>query len=86
MSTKDFPSIRDIFNKFDLTDYTTEKYSKLEKQLSKKLGEIVPQFDKSDELDCLTTEMCVEAQAMGFEQGFAFAVKLLMNGGDKVCM
>lgn len=84
MSTKDFPSIRDIFNKFDLTDFTTAKYSKLEKQLSKKLGEIVPQFDKNDELDCLTTEMCVEAQAMGFEQGFRCAAKLLVNGGDSI--
>lgn len=81
MSTQNFPSIRDIFCKFDLTDLTTAEYSKLEKQFVEKLTAAVPQFDKYDEIDCIATGMCVEAQTMGFEQGFAFAVRLLMNGG-----
>lgn len=81
MSTQNFPSIRDIFCKFDLTELTTAEYSKLEKQFVEKLGKIVPQFDKYDEIDGIATSMCIEAQTMGFEQGFAFAVRLLMNGG-----
>lgn len=82
MSTKDFPSPRDIFFKFDFVNSPTTKYTELDKQFSEKLTAAVPQFDKNDEITCLVTESCVEAQATGFEQGFAFAVKLLLNGGN----
>lgn len=83
MSTKDFPSPRDIFFKLDcFTDFATDRSKELDKQFSKKLTAAVPQFDKNDEITCLVTESCVEAQATGFEQGFAFAVKLLLNGGN----
>lgn len=82
MNTKNFPSIRDIFNKFDFVDFPTEKYTELDQQLTEKLTAAVPQFNKNDELNCLATEICVEAQTMGFEQGFAYAVKLFMQGGS----
>lgn len=77
MNTKDFPSIRDIFYKFDFADLPTTRYTELDEQFTKKLTAAVPQFDKNDELNCLATEIHVEAQAMGFEQGFAYAVQLL---------
>lgn len=80
MNTKDFPSIRDIFFKFDFTNFPTTRYTELDKQFTEKLTAAVPQFDKNDELNCLATEGHVEAQAMGFEQGFAYAVKLFMQG------
>lgn len=77
MSTKYFPSIRDIFNQFDFTDFTTPKYEDLDKQFTEKLRAAVPQYDKNDEISCLATGCCIEAQAMGFEHGFAYAVQLL---------
>lgn len=81
MNTKDFPSIRDIFFEFDFTDFSTTRYAELNKQFTEKLKAAVPQFDKNDELDCLAVEGHIEAQAMGFEQGFAYAAKLFMQGG-----
>ena len=81
MNTKNFPSIRDIFYKFDFVDFPTARYTELDKQFTRKLTVAIPQFDKSDEISCIATECHIEAQAMGFEQGFAYAVKLLMNGG-----
>lgn len=80
MNTKDFPSIRDIFFKFDFVDLPTARYTELDKQFTEKLTAAVPQFDKNDELSCLATESHVEAQAMGFEQGFAYAIKPFMQG------
>ena len=79
MSTKDFPSLRDIFNQFDFTDFTTPEYEKLDKRFSEKLAAAVPQFDKNDELRSLAIGCCIEAHATGFEQGFAFAIKLLLT-------
>lgn len=73
------PSIRDIFFQSDFSSRTTSEYDELDKQFIEKLTAAVPQFDKNGEIIDLATGCCLEARAMGFEEGFAFAIKLLMK-------
>lgn len=79
MDSTQFPSVRDIFYKFDLANFPTKRYTELDNLFTEKLTAVVPQHSQNDELNCLATEIQIEAQAMGFEQGFAYAVKLLTD-------
>lgn len=73
------PSLRDIFYLFDFTNRTTSEYAKDSAKFDR---EIRKETINPDELDDLVTGLTLEARAMGFEDGFACAVKILLNGGD----
>ncbi len=77
-----FPSARDIFNQFELTEQVTARYEELQKQLDKIIKRKFTTFEERDEIDYLVIANCAEAQTMGFEQGFQIAVKLLVTGGQ----
>ncbi len=75
-SNAKLPSARDIFNQFELTNLFTARYEELQKQLDKIIERKFTSLEERDEIDYLIADNCTEAQAMGFEQGFQFAVKL----------
>lgn len=72
-----FPNIRNLFFAFDIFEKTTPEFEEKKTAIQGKLMEKFTVFAEYDEIDCLMTENFVESQATGFQQGFAFAIKLL---------
>ena len=77
------PSLRDIFYQFELTEQTTEEYDNTSNAINKLLNEHIPDFETNNKIDCLITGLMVEAQVIGFEQGFEMALKLLGYSNTK---
>ncbi len=77
-STADeLPTLREIFYNSDLTEYTTAKFDKADKKFTALLKAVCKTFEEFDGIDTAATEKVVEAQALGFEQGFAYALSIL---------
>ena len=74
-----FPSIRDIYYQFELANYETPEYSNFYRELEKKLLEKFSSDGEYREIECFVVKVCSEAQAMGFEQGFACAANLMIE-------
>ena len=77
MNNTKFPSVRDIFDKFDMINISTEKFDQIEEQVFTSLKNMSLEYEELDEIETLITKHSTEAQTMGFEQGFAYAVQLL---------
>lgn len=73
---KGAPSLRDIYMDYDFTDYVTPKFKE---DTAKLEGFLKKEWTDLKELDCLVSALNLEANTIGFEQGFAFAVKLFMK-------
>ena len=71
------PTLRDVFDNSDLTECTTEEYDKLTKELDIAIKAVCKTFEEFNNIDVLATGKAVEAQALGFEQGVAFALSIL---------
>lgn len=76
---KNAPSLRDIYMDYDFTDYVTPKFKEDTARLE---GFLNGKWNDLFELDSLITGLNLEANTIGFEQGFAYAVKLLIGGGE----
>lgn len=79
MNNMQFPSARDIFNKFEMINISTEKFDQIEEQVFTSLKNMSLEYEELDEIETLITKHSTEAQTMGFEQGFAYAVQLLIS-------
>ena len=80
---KEMPSLHDMLNDSDINlselvlfDPTSEGYKEEEKAFYEELKKEKPNRIK---METHALSMQVEAQKAGFEQGFAFAIKLLMK-------
>lgn len=78
-----FPTIVDIFNELDLVPEDTPKEIALRKDIKTILEKNVADASERNEIEYLITGCEVEMCSAGFEQGFRFALSLIMNGGNK---
>ena len=71
------PSLRDIFYEYDFTEETTPELHKWESVFDKNLKKLTGgNFEKFESVDNPSTEIKLEAQYIGFVQGFKFARSL----------
>lgn len=70
-------TLREIFFRFDFTEDTTAEYDKASEALDVAIKAVCKDFDTRDEIDRAATEKAIESQALGFEQGVAFAMSML---------
>ncbi len=73
----ELPTLREIFYNSDLTEYTTAEFDKLDKELAAAIKAVCKTFKEYDAIDTAATGKAIEAQAIGFEQGFAYALSIL---------
>ena len=85
MSEQKFPSVRDIYYKFEYDNIFTREFSRRSKSLNFKLDEVISSLSDRNEIECLVSNLSAESQAMGFEQGFACAAGLVMLLLSKGC-
>ena len=74
------PNIRDIFFAFDFSEHTIPVYERNKRCIRTSLKEKFETFEEYDEIDRLIVENSVESQAIGFQQGFSFAMNLIKGG------
>lgn len=79
MDSTQLPSVRDVFNKFEMINISTEKFNQIEEQVFDMLKNMSLEFEELNEIENLIIKHSTEAQTMGFEQGFNYAVKLLTD-------
>ena len=79
MNNMQFPSVRDVFDKIEIINISTEKFNQIEEQVFTALKNMSLEFEELDKIETLIVKHSTEAQTMGFEQGFAYAVQLLTN-------
>lgn len=77
MDNTKFPSVRDIFDEFEIINISTKKFNQIEEQVFTALKNMSLEFEELDDIETLIIKHSTEAQTMGFEQGFAYAVQLL---------
>lgn len=78
MSEQKFPSVRDIYYKFEYDNFFTGEYSRRSQLLDFRLREIISSLNERNEIESLASNLSAESQAMGFEQGFSCAAGLVM--------
>ncbi len=78
-STFGLPSLRDIFYRSELAEYTTPEYDKMNDELTAAIKAVCNTFKERAAIECAATAQTVEAQATGFEQGVAFAMQILAS-------
>ncbi len=71
------PTLREIFYNSELTEFSTKEYDRLDKRLTAAVKAVCKTFEELDSIDSAATAKAVEAQAIGFEQGVAFALSIL---------
>ena len=70
------PTLCEVFFNFDMTEDTTVEYEEATKQFDTALNAACKDFREKDEIDSAATFRALEAQALGFAQGVAFALSL----------
>ncbi len=78
-STFGLPSLRDIFYRSELAEYTTPEYDKMNDELTAAIKAVCNTFEERDAIECAAAAQAVEAQVTGFEQGVAFAMQILAS-------
>lgn len=78
MTEQKFPSVRDIYYRFEYDNIFTGEFSRRSKLLNFRIGEVISSSSDRSEIESLASNLSAESQAMGFEQGFACAAGLVM--------
>ena len=83
-NSNELPDLRSIFFNSELTEQTTALFNENNTAITEFLNKHFSDFKTYNKIDCLITSTMVEAQATGFEQGFEFAVRLLLGSYSHV--
>ena len=79
MQERTFPSVRDLYYLFEYDNLYTGEYARLNQRMSKELRERISESSEYNTVESHISSLSAESQAMGFEQGFACAAKLVMT-------